>query len=381
MGGSWPGRRWAVLALGATFLALNLGLLARTGIRLGGDSARYLAAAEALADGRPVGAWVTGYAGYVALVALAETSGLGLPGVVGLQLGVAALAGVALAAIGTSLGGPAGGLLGSAFLLANPDVARWHAYVLTDSLYTSAVVLVVWAVWRAAAQGGRWYLVALLVLLPAATLRPTGLVLLPVAFGFWGVRGLLRRQWAATALAAAGLVAAAAWLFSPRIHDTVGSVPGQFLRTGQVLYRHPAFRMDMPPDPTPGQTGWLADLRYVARHPGASLTLAARRVALELAHVRPYYSLRHNLLVAGVLLPLYVLAACGAALTWRQPLTRLLLLVVGAHLGLVGGTLADYDGRFLVHIVGPLAALAAAGFGRGLAARRAAAWPRQGPRL
>lgn len=364
-------RRRAILALGAAFLLLNLGLLAHGGIRLGGDSPRYLHWAETLRAGRPLGARASSYVGYVAVLALADASGLGLPGVVALQLGVAAVAGVTVAALGGSLGSPAAGLVGAAFLLANPDVAQWHAYILSDSLYTSAVVLVAWAVWRAADRRGLWYLAALLVLVPAATLRPTGLALLPVAFGFWGVRGALRGDRVAVALGAAGLVAAAVLALSPRVHDAVGRAPGYLLRTGQVVYRHPAFRVEMPPEPTPARRGWPADLGYVARHPAASLGLAARRVALEVAHVRPYYSLRHNLLIVAVLLPLYGLAALGAIATWRQPLTRLLLLLIGAHLLVVAGTLADYDGRFLAHIVGPFAALAAAGSARLRPGRRA----------
>ena len=56
-----------------------------------------------------------------------------------------------------------------------------HAYILTDSLYISAVVIVRSWCGGLPTDGGRWYGLALLVLLPAATLRPTGLLLLPVA--------------------------------------------------------------------------------------------------------------------------------------------------------------------------------------------------------
>jgi hypothetical protein len=121
--------------------------------------------------------------------------------------------------------------------------------------------------------------------------------------------------------------------------------------------------MAMPADDQP-RSGWLSDLRYVARHPGPTLALGARRVAMEMAHVRPYYRVRHNVMIVAVLLPLYALAAVGIAATWRHPLTHLLLGVVAAHLLLVAVCLADYDGRFLLHVMGPLAALAAAGVGR-----------------
>ena len=96
---------------------------------------------------------------------------------------------MALASLGATLGGLPAGVLSAAFLLANPDVIQWHAYILTDSLYISTVVIAVWVVWRAADRGGAWYVLALLVLLPARSVRPTGLLLLPVAGGFWVARG------------------------------------------------------------------------------------------------------------------------------------------------------------------------------------------------
>lgn len=52
----------------------------------------------------------------------------------------------------------------------------------------------------------------------------------------------------------------------------------------------------------------------------------------------------------------------------------------GSHLLLVAVTQADYDGRFLVHVLGPLGALAAAGVGRLTRGAHAAAGdPPRGP--
>jgi hypothetical protein len=351
------------------FVLLNMGFLALRGVQLGGDTSRYVDGA--LLDGRPLGGYWA-YSGYMAVVAFWQVIGAGLPGVVGFQIGVAAVAGAAVAALGAPLGGRLAGLVGAAFLVVNPDVTRWHGYILTDSLYISAVVIVAFVVWRAAERGGRWYGLALLVLLPAATLRPTALVLLPVTAAFWGWRGVVTRDWIGVALGGIGAVGALLLAFSPHVQDAAGQHPGAKMWSGQVLYQHPAFRMEMPSDEIPRGEGWRPDLRYVQRHPGPTLALGVRRVAVELAHVRPYYSVRHNVVIVAVLLPLYTLALIGIAATWRHPLTHLLLGLVVAHLLFVGVTLADYDGRFLLYVLGPLAALAAAGFGRlsGVAARR-----------
>jgi hypothetical protein len=361
--GFWRMESWVARGLVVGFVLLNLGFLALKGVQFGGDTSRYIYGAHALLDGRSLGGYTWAYWGYMAVVAFWQAIGAGLLGVVGFQIGVAAVAGAAVASLGATLGGPLAGLVGAAFLLVNPDVARWHSYILTDSLYISAVVIVAFLVWRAAERGGWWYGLALLALLPAATLRPTALVLLPVAAAFWGMRGIVTRDRLGVALGVIGVVGAMLLVFSPRVQDTAGALPGATLRSGRVIYQHPAFRMEMPQDETPRGAGWRSDLRYIQRHLGPALALGARRVAVELAHVRPYYRPRHNVLIVAMLLPFYSLALIGIAATWRHPLTHLLVALVVAHLLFVAVTLADYDGRFLLYAFGPLAALAAAGVG------------------
>jgi hypothetical protein len=358
-----PRVRWAAAGLALGFLGLNAALLLHGGIRLGGDSSRYLRAAEGVLQGRlPLGYYYWAYGTYSAVVAAMQAIGAGLPGVVGVQIGIAAVAGIALASMSAALGGPMAAAVGAAVLLLNPDVARWHAYILTDSLYISAVAIGAWVVWRAGERGGVWYGFALLVLIPAAFLRPQGLVLLPVAGAFWIVRGVVARKWAGVGLGCVIVAAVLLLAFSPRVHKTMSPIPGSLLRSGRVIYGESVFRREMPRDATLPRTGWLGPLRYVVRYPGASLDLGARRVAVELAHVRPYYRPMHNLLIAAVLLPLYALAVAGVAATWRHPLTLWLLALVGAHMLLVAATLADHDGRFLLHVLGPIAVLAGAGF-------------------
>ena len=90
----------------------------------------------------------SGSPGYRAIVASSITVGTGLIGVVVLQLVVAAVAAIGLEGIGRSLGGRAGGLASFSLFAFNPDQLRWHAYLLPDSLYTSAVILALAAIER-----------------------------------------------------------------------------------------------------------------------------------------------------------------------------------------------------------------------------------------
>ena len=176
-----PSRRCIVL--------LNGGLLALKGVQSGGDTSRYLDGAAGLARREAARGLHLGVRGYMAVVAFWQRDGSRAPGVVGFQIVVAAVAGAAVAALGVRLGGLLAGLVGAAFILINPEVARWHAYILTDSLYISAVVIVTFrgvaGPPSVAAAGTAWRCSCCC----RRDLRPTALVLLPVAAAFWGVRG------------------------------------------------------------------------------------------------------------------------------------------------------------------------------------------------
>lgn len=348
--------------LALAFVGLNAALLAHTGVRFGGDSGRYTGGAERILAGLPLVEFQWAYTAYIAVVAAGLALGGGLATVVGVQIAAAAGAGLALWSLAAILGGPLAGLVAAGTLLVNPDVLRWHSYVLSDSLYTSAVAGGAWAAWRAAERGRLWYGAALLVLVPAWFLRPTGVVLLPVTGVFWVARGLAARNVRQVVVGVVTVVAAVmATLAITPVRGRMDRAPGFLLEHGIVLYQDSATRMEMPTRCPADGRGLLGSLRYVTRHPRASLTLFARRVAVELSHVRPGYSRRHNALIAATLLPLYALALAGIGATWRHPLTHLLLALIAAHLGLVAVTLADNDGRFLLHVLGPIAVLAGAG--------------------
>ena len=352
---------WVAGALVVAFVLLNGALSRAEGRAVGRRHEPLLGGARDLLDGRPLGGYTWAYWGYMAVVAFWQETGAGLPGVVGFQIGVAAVAGAAVAALGATLGGLLAGLVGAAFLLINPEVVRWHAYILTDSLYISAVVIAMFVVWRAAERGGRWYGLALLVLLPAATCGRR----VPPAAGRGGLLGRAGRRDPRLDGVALGVIGPSGRCCSPSLRASKTrprSFPAHVAERPRHL-QEPAFRMEMPRDETPAQRRLAGRPALRPTSSRADAHAGARRIVVELAHVRPFYSARHNVLIVAVLVPLYALALTGVAATWRHPLTHLLLGLIAAHLLFVAVTLADYDGRFLLHILGPLAVLAAAGFG------------------
>lgn len=341
----------AAALLAAVFLLLNLVLVALGGmVRLGGDSPVYIRGADLLRQGhlfagRP-GLWL----GYASVIALWEVVGIGLRGVVATQLVAAALAGLAQYDLGRQLGGRWVGLLVALFLVANPDIARWHTFIMTDSLYTSLVVLVAWAAHRAAERRGGWYILAGLLVLGAGLMRPEGLLLLPLAASYWLIRALPRRgaRWLAVG-GVAGLFILGV-LTAPFARAAVQfEEPLTFLQRGDIVSTYTGWLLPMPAATTPAGAGQLgAVAEYVARHPLATVALAGARMGAELIHIRPFYSARHNLAVLACLLPLYLLALLGIRRVWGTSLAKWLLALIGSHLPMAALLGANWDGRYLL---------------------------------
>jgi hypothetical protein len=358
----------AVLA--SLYAAVNTGLAASTGVRIGGDSGRYIAGAAAMLEGH-LSEGPPGYRGYEAVVALCELTGLGLPGVVALQILAASCSLVALYLVSRRLFDERAGLAAVGLYCLNVDAARWHSYVLTDSLYTSGLVLTIWASHRAVqrsrapgAAGVRRYGLAALVLVAAASVRPEGIVVVPVVIAYWMVRGLgsatprrvaLVRVVFAAAAGLAGLAGVSAARYGSGL-----ATDSSLLRRGIVVYGYDGWRVPMPSDVGSNATphGLVS---YVARHPVAYARLALTRVGAEMAHVRPFHSTRHNAAALLALIPLYALALVGYLRARDRALARLVAAVIAVHLGVVAVTFADWDGRFLSHLLPIWIALAAAG--------------------
>jgi hypothetical protein len=328
-----PDTRSAVY-LGLGSVLANLLLVAIIGVTRGGDSFRYVDGAAALLSGQPLQPpGVSQYIGYVVLVAASRAIGAGLVGVVAVQCAAAALATIALYDLGRQVSGRVAGLVAAIAFIVDIDIAQWHAYVLTDSLYISLVVIATWCVHRAATQGGRAYALAILACLVTASIRPNGWLFGPLAGLYWLGRSSLSR-WARVGVAVA-VVAVLAGVMSvalyERYHTVVANPPRGWDNTRAFA--------DV----------WLG-LFGSAPARENRLALAVNRVLSELGHVRATYSARHNAAVVVVLLVIYPLTIAGIVRHRREALTRMMLAVIGGHLLIVALTFADRDGRYLLYV-------------------------------
>ena len=334
-----PLQRWRpAIAVSLASVITNLAVIAWLGVRHGADTSRYGAGADDLLAGRSfrgAGGWL--YAGFNALLAAARALGTGDVGVIAVQVAAAAVAAIAVYELGHRLAGPAAGTLAAAFVIADVDIARWHAYVLTDSLYISLVAITTWLAERAVGGRPRAYVVAVAVALCAALIRPNGWVMLPIVGVYWMARASLSAR---TKYALAGGVVLA----------SVAAV----LVVRQVTFAWDPAAVAGNPELVP--FSWLLSFRN-AWSPGRMLS----RVVSNLLHTRPRYSTAHNAAVLGPIALTYALAVLGFVRTRAKALAALMAAVILVHQIVVALTFVDPDGRYLLYVFPLFLVLAAVG--------------------
>jgi hypothetical protein len=331
--------------LAAASVAVNLALLALLGVQRGADTDRYIEGAADLVAGRRFGGpsgWV--YIGYNGLLAIAESAGVGQLGVVGVQILAVACATMALYDLARTVGGRAAGCLAAAFFVVDYDIARWHLYILTDSLYISFVVLVTWAAHRAVGRGVLAYLAASMVLLPTALVRPNGWMMVPLVAIYWVVQSAMRRRVQIAAVAALVVVCGGGAATVAAIQFSGDTAPRR------MPVASPQVNRQLLP--------FARAMRIRKRLNPAQMPI---RLISVLGHLQPRFSLRHKIIVSVMLAVVYPLAVGGFVVSRGQPIAQFMAAIVACHLLLVTVMFNDRDGRYLLYIFPLVVVFAARG--------------------
>ena len=361
-----PGRRdlppWLWVVWTAAWLAVQTGLLLLLGVRLGGDSGRYLAGADALRRPEWPPGMAAGYLGYELLVALFLRAGQGTAGVVAGQVALSGVAAYALYWLAARLYGRRVGALAALLYAIDPVVQSWNFYVLTESAFVSLAIVSA-CLWTGARTLGE-RAASGAVLLLASVVRPNGFVL-PLAAGIsalWSLRRTRRPALQGALVAAAILVLAAGAAMTGGVKEQVS--PIEHYARGTIIWGYAPLALPLP-GPLPARVAAEPDLglqilAVAAAYPAHFLRLAGWKVGYEYLQVRPYYSALHNGFLLATLLPAYALAGWGATRPADDRAARAFLAaVVAGQTALISLTFADWDGRHLLVIL-PIALLFAA---------------------
>lgn len=340
--------------------------------RLFGDGLGYLAYARQLAGAGPVmpnADYYQRYAGYAAFLSVFIRLGLGP---LGMALGQVGLAGLAMCAFYATIRRLSGGhwptaALATAALIGWFEVQAFNAFLLTESLFTSLLILSFWAVARV--RNARGVGLALGLVLLTASVRPNGFVALAAA----GLAGLSWLYWAGRwrTLRWVGLglllLAPLAWA---RLNWLLSSLHVLLsYAAGTVIFNYPAVSLPppagakllVPAGSALGQLGWFIahNFRYCAQ-------LAALKLTYFLGFPKPWHSARHVAWAVVVLPTTYWLAGWGVARRAVALPSRVYLAAgLVLQMSIVMLTFEDWDVRFSGPFVPYWLALAAVG-GQGL---------------
>jgi len=324
------------------------------GVHHGGDTARYLDGAERLVNGDPLVGRQGAYLGYIVFVALAQVLGAGGTGVIVAQVLVSALCVAALYDLGRRVAGETAGIAAASLYAVNVDLARFTFAILTDSLYTSGLVLSVYLTYRTLAIDRRWAGPAAATVVFTASLRPSGIFITAI-FGTFLAFAILRERsliWKGLATVAV-MIGSLLFVASPVRSVFSTEDPVQWLVEGTVVWGDvdspDPYEMQMPPAGDIDD-GVRSAIGYCSDWPVSCARLFLQRVGVYFAHTRPFYSFRHNLVILLIFPPLYGLAVVGLWATRHHSFTVLSLAVIGVHTAVTGLTHVDWDGRFLTYI-------------------------------
>jgi 4-amino-4-deoxy-L-arabinose transferase-like glycosyltransferase len=321
------------------------------GVHHGGDTGRYLGGAENLLLGQALTGKAGAYIGYIVFVGTIKLLGLGEIGIVLAQVVLSAICVFALYDLGRRFAGETCGIAAASLYAVNLDIARFTFAILTDSLYTSGLILSVYLTYRTMHSAKFWAVSAGLIVLLTASIRPGGGLIIPIFAGFILFSIFHKRNSLQRLISFLIVVAVLLPLFlGPMKISYKAENPLEKLTSGYVIYGHDDSRLKMPRGGGVSSEDVESVYEYCIQYPASCLELFLTRIIVFFEHTRPFYSFRHNLLILTAFLPLYALALFGFAYRIKERFTWLVLSLVAFQAVFVGLTFADWDGRFLTYI-------------------------------
>lgn len=353
----------AILGLAIVWISVQVTMLGIFGIGHGGDTGRYLGAADGFLHWQLPAGKSASYLGYDLFVTVFMATPLGEAGVVAGQLILSALAAVYMYKLCAHLYSPLAGYLAALFYIGFLKLHPWNVYILTDSLFISLIIISTYCLLTARTV---WqYAGAAALVLFTSLLRPDGIAILAAAivYGLYRLYSKRHYQIVLAFFAAILLLLPAAWYALGKTASDEKLVDHYEL--GAIIWSYEPLYQTMPgtlPAYVEQMNNPLAAIgAFVWAKPLFFAQIALTKLWYEIIHIRPFHTPLHNFLILITLIPLYVLAIMG----WRRLEKRdakvfFATLLLGKAL-IVAFTFADWTGRFLLHVLAIVLLLAAGG--------------------
>lgn len=332
-------------------------------IQYGVDSGSYLAASRSFPN--DLGS-LSGYSGYVALLALGDVFGSSEWFIVVIQNAAVLLGAWCISDLARLLGYKIAGRFLAYSLLVNPLFAQWFRYVLTETLFISSIVILVWSLAQCEHRRHYWLAGSLVGSLLIATLRPNGFLLAASAISFliWLKLVAQRKTVRTITSSLPWLLIAILLLTFPGLQQIHGSENSFAKRTlaGEVFWNDSPTAITMP-DPKGPVVDNSSLATYALKNPVPVARLYSTRLVYEMIQIRPWYSPQLNVFALVSTVVLLCLAVTGLHLKKGSPIRTATLMTIIPQALLICLTWATPEGRFGWWLLAPLTVFAACGAG------------------
>jgi len=324
------------------------------GIKYWLDTERYLEAADNILSGIPLQDREVQFSGYILILAFIKLLKLPLVSIVIIQIIVAIIAAFLMFRIIIQITESKIAALLSIFLfLCNPFITKWHLYILTESLYTSLILIYLITLYYAITNKNYYnYILTFILLLITISIRPNAWLLLPLSFVFIIIYSNWRKY---TKITLSILIPISFILILAGISEINKSImittPIDNLENGITVWGHNELNLNMPKDSVINRTDWTAGFSYVLKHPLASTKLACMRIWYSIIHIRPFHSVEYKTHVLIWILPAYLLTIIALVKFWRRKLIKLGFWFIATHLIVIALSYAEHDSRFDIYIL------------------------------
>jgi len=347
------------------FLYLNLGsfnlnlLHEEYGVALGGDSGRYIRAAQQILltnfPNYPEGIAdinnAQGYMGYNLFLSLMFLLNLNFVSIAIVQVIISAIAGFCIFKIGSLLWNEKIGIISLIMFLFYPSIQIFNFYILTESLFINFIIIGFYILIRN--YKFSTIILGALFLCYTASIRPFGVIILPLIFIYLYMIALKFKKikiiYFLTSLFI--LILIFTFLIIDQLVILLG-VP-ELLLSGDIIWNYNSIKPPYDLNSLPlNDMGAFDVVTYIFNYPWYFMSNFATKLFWFLLRFRPFYSDLHNIFLLGSSLFLYTFSIISFLNKNNKPEAVYFMIIFIIMLTItVLLTVVDWDARFSLPIL------------------------------
>jgi hypothetical protein len=230
---------------------------------------------------------------------------------------------------------------------------QWNLILYTDALFANLVVVLIYLVYRARSR------LQFTLLIPAIAfvvlLRPTGIVLLIALISYFAfeILNFRKMKLAVKAFSLVLTFVVSMVLLNLYLADFVDSFLHSYQRA-EIIYPNITLGVERPMNlvlPSEQALPLVKLFTFILSNPLYMIKISLYKIILFLGHVKPYYSVFHNLVIVSFLFPIYFFAIKGYNKMPKDGLRVFMLTLISLQVLMVGVTSENWDGRFILTIL------------------------------